>query len=64
MADYSISCKKVEQKTDFTEGTNAPTAGEAIEIRVDEAKFTDKLDFWGTLERLLQRMRERAEPRF
>lgn len=62
---YSISCKRApEQKTDYTEGTDAPTSGEAIEIRVDETHFHDKLDFWAQLERLLQRMREQAQPRF
>lgn len=60
---YSISCKKApERKTDYTEGTDAPTAGEAIEIRIDETHFSDKLDFWGTLTKLLQRLRERGQP--
>jgi hypothetical protein len=62
---FSISCKKApERKTDYTEGTAAPTGGEAIEIRVEEEFFHDKLDFWSTLEKLLQRLRERNEPRF
>lgn len=65
MADYSISMKKApERKTDYTEGTLGPNGSESIEIRVDEAHFRDKLDFWSSLEKLLQRMRERGEPRF
>ena len=65
MANYSISCKKSpEVKTDYTEGTDAPTTGEAIEIRVDESAFRDKGDFWALMRKLLDRMREQAQPRF
>jgi hypothetical protein len=62
---YSISMKKApERKTDYTEGTEAPTASEAIELRVDETHFHDKLDFWTALNKLLQRLREQSQPRF
>ena len=55
----SFSCKKPpERKTDFTIGSDAPTAGEAIEIRVDETFFTSKLDFQTTLTRLNEFIRE------
>lgn len=65
MAAFSMSCKKApERKTDYTEGTDAPTAGEAIELRVDLTHFHDQLDFWAQLIRLLQRLRERSQPRF
>lgn len=61
---YSISCKrKPERKTDYTEGTLSPSGSEAIEIRVDESHFTDRLDFFAQLQRLIERMREQLEPR-
>jgi len=62
MANYSISATKVEQKSDMTEGTLAPNAG-SVELRVDDSGFSSKLDFWTTLERMLERVREQNQPR-
>jgi hypothetical protein len=63
---YSLSIKKDAPKTSCTQDVLAPTAGEAVEIRIDDTLFagSSKLDFWTTLERLLERIRETSEPRF
>ena len=62
---YSISMRKAPQrKTAYTEAALAPTAGEAIEIRVAETHFINKRDFWAAFIQLEGRMREQYQPTF
>ena len=75
MPFYSISLQKPgrvgEPKTTFNEGNRPPTTGEAIEIRVNTDAYRipsspqqhSPVAFWADLHRLMQRMRERGEPR-
>jgi hypothetical protein len=62
---YSLSARKAPQrKTAYTEGALAPSDGEAIELRVEEGHFASKGDFWSTVAKLLERVRETANPKF
>jgi hypothetical protein len=64
---FSLSLQKPgrvgEPKTTFNKGELEPTAGEAVELRVDTTAYSSKLAFWSDLYRLLQRVRELDEPR-